>query len=510
MDFRDTVRRWGSGRVPPLAVAIILVAAVFRFYGLAEQPLWYDELISIDLAMYEGGVRAIWDVTSTKFYPHPPLFILILRFLFNGSAPSEFLARFPSVFVSLLAFPIFYRFLAAVANRKLATVALMFLALSPYHIYYAQEARPYALMFTLVVLTLWVLHKALSRDGVAWWFAHALCILVLLYLHYFNWCVVGGEVLYMLLSWRRHKRHLAAYALSLTPVLLAVPLLANLFHASQRLGHILVLNAVPVSISFSSTWMTLVAGEARYVPHWLRLSGLIAYGVLAVVGMGGLANRKRNLLILVLSMISVPVVFVFILLKAVGHIVPPYEERQFMVILPFVLILAASGVVYWPLVRRSRLAGMVSTILLVALLTTLLGGNLVALSRYYGNWDKNLDIRVIEYLESEVQPGDILICNSVSIAENIRFHWDSDVPVTIVSLPRYREGEWLFSEELSVVPEHPIEWNFSLEDTLAHSRVWLISQSGFSSTELDTAVLDLVAPAHSEQFGPFSVYLLVP
>ena len=121
MDFRDPVKHRFLDKGSLVSFGIILAATFFRFHGLANQPLWYDELISIDLATFEGGFRSIWDLTFTKLYPHPPLFIAILHLLFQGFAPSEFSARLPSVFGSLLAFPLLYRYLVDIANTLTVT-----------------------------------------------------------------------------------------------------------------------------------------------------------------------------------------------------------------------------------------------------------------------------------------------------------------------------------------------------------------------------------------------------
>jgi hypothetical protein len=98
-----------------------------------------------------------------------------------------------------------------------------------------------------------VLHKAPESNKAGWWLAHALCLLSLLYLHFFGWGIVGGDVLYMLLCWRRHRRRLAPFALSLVVRLPALPSVCNLVRGSQSYGQIPVLNASPDSMSFSPT-----------------------------------------------------------------------------------------------------------------------------------------------------------------------------------------------------------------------------------------------------------------
>jgi hypothetical protein len=463
MDLQHSVNGRLRGKEPFIAVGIILVAALLRFHALSLQPLWYDELISISIASFKGGLKTLWNV---RFYPHPPLFSALLYIVLKGLEPSEFSARFLSVFAGVLAFPLLYRYLADVANERIALIALLVLAFSPFHIFYCQEARPYALMFTLVVLTMWVLHKALAEGGIGWWLAHAMCILGLLYLHFFDWAVVGGEVLYMLLTWRRNRHGLVPFALSLMVFPLAIP--------------------------------------------QLRLSGLLAFAVLALAGGIGLARYRPNLLVLTLSMLAVPFFFVFVVLRAMGHIVPPYEDKQFIVILPFALTMAASGVELLWSVQQPSWTNAASRLAAAGLLVVLLGGNLLSLWSYYSSFEKNADIRVLEYLDSHVEPGDIVVYNSLSPALNSWFHWEVSPRVKRVTWPLHSGGEWHFSEELRTLAEERIPRDTTLEDVLAHPRVWLVSQDTFGASQLTADMLALVPATSIEDLGPFSVYLLVP
>jgi uncharacterized membrane protein len=386
----------------------------------------------------------------------------------------------------------------------------MLLALSPFHIFFSQDTRPYTLMFTLVVLTLWVLHRALETNGALWWVAHGACILALLYLHFFDWSIVAGEVLYILLCWRRYRRGLVPFGLSLLACVLAVPPVYNLLLDSQGIGRLLVLDAVPVSISFASTWKTLATGESWYVSRLVRSVAVVALGLLGMAGCVHWGRRQPRVLVLMLSMLAVPFLSVFVVLRVLGYVVPPYEERQFMIVLPIVLVLVASGVEFLRRSQGPRVAAKLGPALAACLLVVLLGSNVMALGGYYTRFEKNRDIRVIEYLASRVEPGDAIICQGSSMAMNIEFHWDEGIPVELVAYPLSVDGDWRFSRRLSIVPVDSLQWDVSMDDLLSHPRVWLVAQDGFDSPEFATemqnvAPLVLVAPV-----APFTVYLFAP
>jgi hypothetical protein len=114
--------------------------------------------------------------------------------------------------------------------------------------------------------------------------------------------------------------------------------------------------------------MTLVGGETRYATQALRLTAVVAVGLLELVGCIRWAKRRPHLLVLMLSLVGVPFFFVFVVLPVVGHVVPSYEERQFMVVLPLALILAAAGAEHLWQVLRPRQARRLSGALAACLL----------------------------------------------------------------------------------------------------------------------------------------------
>src|SRR5262245_26032589 len=134
--------------VARLAIYVVLgLAFALRVYRLDWQSFWYDEGVTAfmvgrdPVAIIEAAARDI----------HPPLYYLWIRFwsIFVGS--SEFALRFSSVFDSVIAVAL----LARLANRLWGTLtaflAASLLAIAPFAIVYAQEARMYALVSAFVL-----------------------------------------------------------------------------------------------------------------------------------------------------------------------------------------------------------------------------------------------------------------------------------------------------------------------------------------------------------------------
>jgi hypothetical protein len=86
-------------------LAIMLLDAVLRFYGLGFQSLWSEELASWDFSNRETISQVIGGVRSDD---NAPLYFLILRFAQWIIGDSEWALRFPSAFAGWLCIPAIY------------------------------------------------------------------------------------------------------------------------------------------------------------------------------------------------------------------------------------------------------------------------------------------------------------------------------------------------------------------------------------------------------------------
>ncbi|MDQ7030423.1 MAG: glycosyltransferase family 39 protein [Ardenticatenia bacterium] len=144
---------------------LILVGAAVRAYRLGADSLWYDETVSLLLA--GKPVPAL--VAHTARDIHPPFYYLVLRFWTLLAGRSEMAAAWLSYAAGLLLLPATYALVIRVTRRgdvALGAVALM--AISPYHVWYAQEVRMYTLGALLAVLggrAAWTLLDDTLRHG---------------------------------------------------------------------------------------------------------------------------------------------------------------------------------------------------------------------------------------------------------------------------------------------------------------------------------------------------------
>ncbi len=175
-------------------LALLLGAAALRLLPLNRSGLSGDEAFTAWLAA-QGPVAILAATRSGE--PHPPLFYLLAWGWWTLAGPTEVALRLPSALLSLLTVALVYRLGATLFARPVGWLAAGFLALQPYHVWYAGEARMYSLLAAASALTL----VAFSH---LWWSgrtsaaaATVFSTTVALYTHYYGLFlpVIQGAVL---------------------------------------------------------------------------------------------------------------------------------------------------------------------------------------------------------------------------------------------------------------------------------------------------------------------------
>ncbi len=140
---------------------ILILAAGLRFYRLTAQSLWNDEGTSVLLAG-----RSLSQITlSAAADIHPPLYYYLLHYwiaLFgSGDAAARSLSALLGVGLVGLTFLLGRRLL----GRAAGLLAALWLAASPYQVYYSQEARMYMLLACLGTASLYLFHAGWLAPG---------------------------------------------------------------------------------------------------------------------------------------------------------------------------------------------------------------------------------------------------------------------------------------------------------------------------------------------------------
>ena len=144
-----------SGRhdlVLALLVAVLLLASAFRFHRLGAQSLWYDEGVA-----YAHSLRTLPElIPLLQHNVHVPAYFTLLGWWQDWTGSSEFALRSLSVLFSIVSLAWTYALGKRLFHPVAGLLATMFVALNSFSIYYAQEARMYAMLAAIAGGGMWL------------------------------------------------------------------------------------------------------------------------------------------------------------------------------------------------------------------------------------------------------------------------------------------------------------------------------------------------------------------
>jgi mannosyltransferase len=179
---------------------ILALAAALRCYRPAREGLWLDEAMSVRFARL--GLPDILAMPPAREF-NPPLYYALLHFWVRLWAEGDAAVRALSIVLGVAAVAAAYRLGRLLLGEEAGLVAALLLATSPYHVYYSQEARFYALLVTLTLVVLETFVRVLRGGGRAAQVTYVIAYVLLFYAHAHAVFVLAVPVLYVLLEYAR-------------------------------------------------------------------------------------------------------------------------------------------------------------------------------------------------------------------------------------------------------------------------------------------------------------------
>ena len=187
-------RDWAAAGI----VGVVLIGIALRF--VSRGPLWLDEAQSLAIARQPLGHLA----DALKHDGAPPLYYTLLHVWTGWFGTSTFAVRSLSAIPAVLALPAVLRLGRRIGGDAVGIASIVLLAVSPFAVRYAVEARMYSLLLLFGILGA---HAVLSAHRHRTWTATAGVAVVsaaMLYTHYYSvflLTVVGAAEL-----WRAVRR----------------------------------------------------------------------------------------------------------------------------------------------------------------------------------------------------------------------------------------------------------------------------------------------------------------
>ena len=128
---------------------ILAVALLLRVSLIAANRFYVDEALYSHWGLLIASGRDLF--LRSELVDKPPVFFYILALFFKLFGPGEAVARLPNIIASLAGIAIVYEMALDLFNRRTATLAALFLALSPYDIQFAPTVFVDPLMTALAL-----------------------------------------------------------------------------------------------------------------------------------------------------------------------------------------------------------------------------------------------------------------------------------------------------------------------------------------------------------------------
>ncbi|MBP7088973.1 MAG: glycosyltransferase family 39 protein [Candidatus Omnitrophica bacterium] len=136
-----------------LLTVIILVGAFLRLFGLGRQSLWYDELLNWHRSSQKD--LSLLSHSIVRNDGHPPGYYLLLHFVIRYFGDTEVILRLPSVIFGVLSVLVIFLLGQLLYSYREGLIASCLMAFFYTPIYFSQEARPYALLLLLSLLSVY-------------------------------------------------------------------------------------------------------------------------------------------------------------------------------------------------------------------------------------------------------------------------------------------------------------------------------------------------------------------
>jgi mannosyltransferase len=386
------------------ALFVLILGAAVRGHALGRFSLGNDEIHEVRWS------RLPWPEMLAAVREegiHPPLDYFVQTLLDRSGVP-EWARRLPSVIAGVLTLGL-TMFLARRWFGPAAGIAGgLLLALSPIHVRYSQEVRPYALGLMFLVASLALLEAYRGKPRRAWAIGWFLCVLAAAYTLYFAGLIAALVSTAMIWAFRQT---------SLRPLWRALPL------------------AVGGWIVLYSPWLPVVLSAARKTPSGVgreRLDAAWAASRLQTLGTGDWAIEPvsmgswtfwllvaAGLLLAARSRVAAVAAF-WLVAGTVTQIAilqfrPHYPAARYLLPSWLAAILLAAAAAGW---SRRPIAGVAALVALALILTF----DVRTLGSYFREgrpqWRD-----VAAFLRERVQPGERLVAANSWAYRNLGYYW---------------------------------------------------------------------------------------
>lgn len=170
------------GKSSLVVLSLGVLGIVLRLPNLGES-LWFDE-VSYSTSDSLTSLYKLWDLFLND--TPAPLYRVVLFFWIQIFPETELSVRIPSLLCGIASIVVTYWIARAYGSPRVAFLAAALLCFSPAHVWYSQEATPYAMTLFFVLMTVLAWLRLRENPSHRAWYAIYLCMfLAAVFTHYY-------------------------------------------------------------------------------------------------------------------------------------------------------------------------------------------------------------------------------------------------------------------------------------------------------------------------------------
>jgi mannosyltransferase len=399
--------------------AITALAFGLRLYRLGHQSLWMDEVLTATNAAHPLR-QLLFD--SSVDHNFPPLYTALIHLSQQWLGLSDVVLRLPSALAGTLSVPVLYAGVRAELGERTALVSALLFAISPFHVWYSQEARPYALLVLLGLTALWCAARFVERpDSRARLATFVLAAAAAFYCH-----LVAAPLLLVLAGYLLARVPRAGRPAAVAGILgLGVLLLPQVleFVSTPPLGsgnpdyrfnpaHVgYTAWAFATGYSLGPSLLELREGmQGLKLYLWLIVPIMLLLGAIAVLGARTIWRDHRATFWLLVAWIVGPIAFAVAGAITTAH---PYNVRYAILAMPAALVLLGSGL----LALKPLPIKILSSLAVIAMSAT-------GLINYYSapKYHREDNRAAARFLNANASRGDVVVASAPYTALPLRYY----------------------------------------------------------------------------------------
>ena len=289
--------------------AVILSGLGLRMFRLGAKQMDFDETCSIALTF-----NSFKELMLRHWHMYKPVFFFPYKLWINLFGTGEFIARLPAVIFGVLSIVIIYKLTKELFDERCARISAVFLTISPFNIFYSQQARQYAAFVSFTLLSYLYLVRMVKKKTSGAMMANMISNILVIFSHPFGLSIPFSQYAYLLSSSSARKAIDRKWLILQIPVFFSLVVCLALYFSRADIPGTLSWVGPLNGPAIFETLQTISSGFPRFgfdedfIPkfNFMGLSYFLVVIFLSIVLRALLSKDKKDEKMLLLSWLLLP------------------------------------------------------------------------------------------------------------------------------------------------------------------------------------------------------------